>query len=169
MALVIKRKNLGFWRSLYLIDVVKGMMITGGHFIRNVLNPSRMGTFSWPEIKKTIETTYRAEHRLMLRDDESIRCTACMLCATVCPAHCIHIDAAEGDIPEKEKYPTAFTIDLLRCIYCGYCVEACPCDAIRMDTQKLTEANYSRLDFIKDIEYLRANHGSKDPHSEGQY
>ena len=169
MAIIMQRKRLGFWRNLYLIEVVKGLFITGRHFLTNLLHPSRMTTFSWPEVKKPIDAGYRAEHRLMLRDDGSIRCTACMLCATACPAHCIHIDAAEGDIPEKEKYPVKFTIDMLRCIYCGYCVEACPCDAIRMDTQKLTAAAYSRLDFIKDIDYLQSNHGDKSPTSEGQY
>lgn len=169
MAHVIERKQLGFLRSLYLVEVVKGLLITGRHFFGNLFQPSRMGTFSWPEVKKPIESTYRAEHRLMLRDDDSIRCTACMLCSTACPAHCIHIEAAEGDVPEKEKFPQKFTIDMLRCIYCGYCVEACPCDAIRMDTQKLTSAGFSRLDFIKDIDYLRSNHGDKSPVSIGQY
>lgn len=169
MALILKKKPMGLLHKLYLIEVIKGMLITGRHFFRNLFNPGGMQTFSWPEVKKEIETTYRAEHRLMLRDDNSIRCTACMLCATACPAKCIHIEAAEGDIPEKEKFPRQFTIDMLRCIYCGYCVEACPCDAIRMDSQKLTAAGFSRLDFIKDIDYLKNNHQGKSPFSIGQY
>ena len=105
----------------------------------------------------------------MLRDDDTIRCTACMLCATACPAVCIHIEAAEGDKPEVEKFAKEYTIDMLRCIYCGFCVEACPCDAIRMDTQKLTEADYTRADFIKDINYLKTNHGDKSPYSIARY
>jgi NADH-quinone oxidoreductase subunit I len=128
-----------------------------------------MMTVNWPEEKKFIPVTHRSEHRLMVREDGSIRCTACMLCATVCPAVCIHIEATEGNIPEKEKYPTKFTIDLLRCVYCGYCVEACPCDAIRMDTGKLVEAHYKREDFIKDIDYLKKNHNGLSPVSEGIY
>ena len=45
------------------------------------------------------------------------------MCATVCPAECIYIEA--GERPEKtiEKYPTRFEIDLLRCVYCGFCVD----------------------------------------------
>lgn len=146
------------------------MMITLRHLIKNMLAPSKMMTYNFPEEKKPIPVTHRSEHRLMLREDGSIRCTACMLCATVCPAVCIHIEAAEGDIPEKEKYPQSFTIDLLRCVYCGYCVEACPCDAIRMDTGKLVEAQYKREDFIKDINYLKNNHpAGLNPVSEGIY
>jgi NADH-quinone oxidoreductase subunit I len=57
-----------------------------------------------------------------------------MCCSTICPADCIHIEAAEHDDPSIEKYPETFVIDELRCIVCGLCVEACPCDAIRMDS-----------------------------------
>jgi NADH-quinone oxidoreductase subunit I len=165
MTVVVKRRPLSLLRKIYVWDVLKGMMITGRHLVRNILKPSRMGTFSWPEVKKPIDAGYRSEHRLMLRDDGSIRCTACMLCATACPAECIHIEAAEGDRPEAEKYAKQYTIDMLRCIYCGYCVEACPCDAIRMDTQKPVAAGYTRADFIKDIHYLKNNHGDKSPYS----
>jgi NADH-quinone oxidoreductase subunit I len=168
--LVIKKKKLKFWQRFYLIEIFKGLMITMSHLIKNIFAPSKMMTYQWPEEKKPIPTTHRSEHRLMVREDGSIRCTACMLCATVCPAHCIHIEAVEGDIPEKEKFPEKFTIDLLRCIYCGYCVEACPCDAIRMDTEKPVSAYYKREDFIKDINYLKTNHPKgKSPVSEGIY
>jgi NADH-quinone oxidoreductase subunit I len=169
MAIVIKREKLPFWQRIYIFEIIRGMLITGRHFLKNLFNPSRMATFRWPEVKKPIDPGYRSEHRLMLRDDESIRCTACMLCATACPANCIHIEAAEGDIPEAEKYAEEYTIDLLRCIYCGYCVEACPCDAIRMDTQKPVSAYFDRADFIKDINYLKDNHGEKSPYSIAKY
>ncbi|OGQ09025.1 MAG: hypothetical protein A3G32_09215 [Deltaproteobacteria bacterium RIFCSPLOWO2_12_FULL_40_28] len=168
--IVLKKKKLTFIENLYILEVFKGLMITLHHLIRNLLKPSGIMTYQFPEEKKAIPATYRSEHRLMLREDKSIRCTACMLCATVCPAKCIHIEAAEGETPNKEKYPEKFTIDLLRCIYCGYCVEACPCDAIRMDTEKLVSAEYTREAFIKNINYLKANHPKgKNPISEGIY
>lgn len=169
MAIVIKKKKLGFLQQIYFYEIFKGMMITARHLFRNLLNPKRMGTFAWPEIKKPIDAGYRSEHRLMLRDDDTIRCTACMLCATACPAKCIHIEAEEGTTPEAEKFAKKYTIDMLRCIFCGFCVEACPCDAIRMDTQKPVSADYTRADFIKDIDYLKANHGDKSPYSEARY
>lgn len=169
MAVVVKRKKLNFLQRLYMIEIVRGMLITGRHLLYNIFNREKMMTFSWPEQKKQIDAGYRSEHRLMLRDDDSIRCTACMLCSTACPADCIHITAAEGNDPKAEKYAKEYTIDLLRCIYCGFCVEACPCDAIRMDTQKPVAAYYNREDFIKDINYLKTNHGEKSPYSIARY
>jgi NADH-quinone oxidoreductase subunit I len=55
------------------------------------------------------------------------------MCATVCPARCIEIDAAfDPDDYAHPKYPVRFEIDYSRCVFCGLCVEACPEDAIRM-------------------------------------
>lgn len=169
MTITIKRKRLSFLQRFYIFEIAKGLFITMRHLLLNMFGRTKENRFSWPEVKKAIPSTYRAEHRLMLRDDETIRCTACMLCATACPSNCIHIEAQEGDHPEAEKYPSKYTIDMLRCIYCGYCVEACPCDAIRMDTETLTGAYGTRADFIKDIDYLKKNHQGKSPYSIARY
>jgi NADH-quinone oxidoreductase subunit I len=121
-------------------------------------------------MKKPIPENYRAEHRLMQRPDGAPRCTACMLCATACPAHCIEIVATEHPDPRVEKYPAIYNINLLRCVYCSLCVEACPCDAIRMDTQKIESAGYTREHFIVDKEYLMNNHPEgKSPFSIALY
>lgn len=169
MVIKIKRTPVPFLQRIYIFEIFRGMLITGRHFFKNIFGLNKMMTFNWPEQKKPIDAGYRSEHRLMLKDDDTIRCTACMLCSTACPADCIHIEAAEGTNAKAEKYAQVYTIDMLRCIYCGYCVEACPCDAIRMDTEKPTRAYFTREEFIKDIHYLKNNHGNKSPYSVARY
>ena len=90
----------------------------------------------------------------MLRDDGQVRCVACMMCPTVCPAHCITIVPEEAPDGPIEKRPEIFEIDELRCVVCGLCAEACPCDAIRMDTLDHAKPTYSRADAILDKEEL---------------
>ena len=69
------------------------------------------------------------------RMDGTPKCVACYMCATVCPAECIYIEAGERPGADIEKYPTRFEIDLLRCVYCGFCVDACPEEAIIMSRE----------------------------------
>jgi NADH-quinone oxidoreductase subunit I len=90
----------------------------------------------------------------MLRDDGQVRCVACMMCPTVCPAHCITIVAEEAPDGKIEKRPKIFEIDELRCVVCGLCAEACPCDAIRMDSAVHAHPTYRRVDGILDKEEL---------------
>lgn len=131
----------GLWEELYVPEVVRGLGITLRHFFINTFGPkskSEITTIRYPEEKPVLPERYRGVHRLMHRDDGSVRCTACMMCATVCPANCIHIEADERENPSSrdiEKYPKVFEIDELVCVVCGLCVEACPCDALRMDSQ----------------------------------
>jgi NADH-quinone oxidoreductase subunit I len=95
---------------------------------------SPWATIQYPDEVRKYEQRYRGRHRLTLNNDGAVRCTACFLCATACPAKCIYIEPAEHNDPNIEKFPARYEIDTLLCIYCGYCVEACPVDAIRMDT-----------------------------------
>ncbi len=92
-------------------------------------------TIQYPEQKRPTSTRYRGIHILTQREDGTPKCVACYMCATVCPAECIYIEA--GERPERtiEKYPTRFEIDLLRCVYCGFCVDACPEEAIIMSRE----------------------------------
>jgi NADH-quinone oxidoreductase subunit I len=120
----------------FIPAALKGLAITVKHFFRNVSTGADIATIQYPEEKQPYPERNRGLHRLMLRDDGSVRCVACMCCPTVCPANCITIVPAEATDGRVEKYPLVFEIDELRCVVCGLCVEACPCDAIRMDTGK---------------------------------
>jgi NADH-quinone oxidoreductase subunit I len=126
------------WEGFYLFEIIRGLSITGGVFMRNM--------WKWMTFRKGALTTYypeemrsdyaqhnRGRHVLVQREDGSPQCVACNLCATVCPAKVIEIEAAfDISDPTHPKYPTSFTIDYSRCVFCGFCVEACPEDALRM-------------------------------------
>jgi NADH-quinone oxidoreductase subunit I len=92
-------------------------------------------------------------HRLNKDEQGRVKCVACFLCATACPAHCIDIVGAESPWPDREKYPESFTIDELRCIFCGMCEEACPVDAIEL-TSLFDLTGRSREEMIFDKEKL---------------
>lgn len=160
-----KKKFLRFLERIYLLEVLKGLALTAGHFFRNLsvhtahlfgLMKDHQGavTIQYPEERRPIPAGYRSRHRLVRRADGSPRCVACMLCATICPAQCIHIRAAESPDPAIEKYPVEFTIVVDRCVMCGFCVEACPVDAIRMDTGIVEMAAYDRKDLVDQRDFL---------------
>jgi NADH-quinone oxidoreductase subunit I len=92
-------------------------------------------TIEYPEERRAYSGRFRGTHILTVRDDGSLKCVACYMCATACPAECIYIEAGEHPNPEIEKFPEQFNIDMLRCIYCGFCVDACPEEAIVMSRE----------------------------------
>jgi len=81
------------------------------------------------------KSNFRGVHRLNRDEEGRVKCVACMMCPTICPARCIHIEAGESPWDDREKYPVKFEIDELRCIFCGMCEEACPVDAIELTTE----------------------------------
>ena len=142
--------------SSFLPATLKGLQVTVKHFFKNVLTRAETQTIQYPEEKKPYPARTRGLHRLMQRDDGSVRCVACMCCPTVCPANCITIIPAETGDKKVEKYPAVFEIDELRCVVCGLCVEACPCDAIRMDTGKHAPPVEERGDGVIDKDAMLA-------------
>lgn len=143
-------------QRVYLVAIVKGMLITLRHLIRNIINPKGLPTIQYPEKRRPYSKRFRGLQILTVKENGDIRCTACMLCATNCPAACIHITATEHPDPKVEKYPLEFNIDMLRCVFCGMCEEACPVDAIRMGSN-YELASFNRSDFIYTKEDLVRN------------
>lgn len=118
--------------SGYLQTIGIGMLHTLKIFMRQITGREKTSTLEWPEQPATYGDRFKGKHFLTRRDDGQIRCTACFLCATNCPAQCIHIEAGQHPDNALEKFPVRFEIDILRCVFCGFCEEACPVDAIRL-------------------------------------
>ncbi len=161
-----RREELSLSERIYLPEILRGLVVITYRFWRNLSlhiahavglarNRRAAVTVQYPDEQKRYPDNYRGSHRLTLKEDGSVRCTSCFLCATACPANCIFIEAGEHPDPHVEKFPVRYEIDTLRCIYCGLCVEACPCDAIRMDTYVHPRIwGYTRADFVETKDVL---------------
>ena len=144
-------KNKKKWiQELYLLEVIKGLGIT----IKNMLFAPKV-TIQYPEQRRNYSERFRGMHYIKATNGVE-NCTACMLCPTVCPAECIHIEA--GERADKEKYPVKFEIDVLRCCFCGMCEEACPKDAIKLST--IYEMSTTHRE-VYDKAFLMEQRGSK--------
>lgn len=142
--------KIGFMEALYLPAIAAGIATTAKHIF------SANQTRQYPEVEPTIPPNYRGVHRLNRDDKGRVKCVACFLCQTICPAHCITIEAtaAPKDDPlwaDRDKYPASFVLDELRCIYCGMCEEACPVDAIELTSiYDLTGSSREEMTYTKD-------------------
>lgn len=130
--------TLTLWERSYLPEIMRGLAVTSGVFLRNMGRwmTGRKGaltTFYPEETRPDYAPDNRGKHVLTQRPDGTPQCIACNLCATVCPAKVIEIEAGFNPLDlAHPRSPVRFEIDYSRCIFCGLCVEACPEDAIRM-------------------------------------
>lgn len=157
---------------LYFPAIFSGMARTMKHLLRNIgptfadelkalfqkgpkdpLRFSSIPTIAYPEGRRGYSDRFRGRHILKTRDDGTLKCVACYMCETACPADCIHIEAGEHPVLAYEKYPTVFEIDMLRCVMCGFCVDACPKDAIWM-TRDYELSFFDRKSAIHGIDRL---------------
>lgn len=150
MSVVQRNSELSKW---YIPGILGGLWITWKHMWKNLTNKKAMPTLNYPEEKCEYSPRFKGNHVLTVKKDGSLRCTACMLCATNCPAECITIKASEHEDPTVEKFPINYEIDILRCVFCGFCEEACPVDAIRMGPEWQTPG-LNGSQFIYDINKL---------------
>ena len=103
------QKNTSEASKWYLPGILGGLTITGKHMLKNLFNRKQMITLNYPEEKYEYSPRFKGNHVLTVKKDGSLRCTACMLCATNCPAECITILAAEHEDPTVEKYPIKYS------------------------------------------------------------
>ncbi len=147
---------------MYGLGILKGLGVTLKHFVETYVDDFRWGvkrymtdegfearqstdtrglfTVQYPEEKIAVPERFRYIPFLVVNDpdhpDEPGKdwCTACGICAKVCPPQCIWI-VRDSD-PETGRpipQPAEFYIDVDICMNCGFCAEFCPFDAIKMD------------------------------------
>lgn len=146
--------------------VLRGLGTTLRHCLGNMgrggSNKKNVWVVQYPEQKRDDRdvldggqerSTFRGVHRLNRDIEGRVKCVACFMCSTACPANCIEIVAGEAPWVDREKYPVSFEIDELKCIFCGMCEDACPCDAIEL-TPRYEIVGHSREEMIFDKEKL---------------
>ena len=82
----VKEPQYGLLDAMYLPAIAEGVRTT----VRHLFKPDTI-TQQYPEEKPELPLNYRGVHRLNRDDQGHVKCVACFLCATACPARCIEI------------------------------------------------------------------------------
>jgi NADH-quinone oxidoreductase subunit I len=147
----VRQEDLTLFEKTYIPAIVKGMVLT----LKQVFRPKF--TREYPEEKWSPPSAFRGRPVLVRNENGVERCVACNLCARVCPALAIEVQASETEL-EKERYAVKFEINMLRCIFCGFCEEVCPEEAIVMsDEYILTFESQEEAVFGKDKLLMSVN------------
>ena len=125
----------------YLTDIRAGSkryFTPGGIAGRSKANTTGVFTVQYPEEKLPVPEEFRyipfLVYQLNEQGEKLYRCTACGICAKVCPPQCIWIVRSADPVTGKPvPVPAEFAIDVDICMNCGFCAEYCPFDAIKMD------------------------------------
>ncbi len=121
-------------------------------------------TIQYPEERRLLPERFR--YIPMLIWDTEVgedRCTACGICAKVCPPQCIWIVRDMDENGKPVTRPAEFYIDVAVCMSCSFCTEFCPFDAIKMnhDYELAVYDRYPQLVYDKEeltvpLEYYAA-------------
>jgi NADH-quinone oxidoreductase subunit I len=119
-------------------------------------------TAQYPDEKLPVPERFRYLPFLVFEEDadsdraayDGIRCTACGICARVCPPQCIWILQAKGSDHKARPVATEFAIDAAICMSCGFCAEYCPFDAIKMDHDFELSSYERRANWVMGLQEL---------------
>jgi NADH-quinone oxidoreductase subunit I len=119
-------------------------------------------TVQYPDVKLPVPERFRYIPFLVFEDDPAseraafngVRCTACGICAKVCPPQCIWIVQGKGADGRPRPVATEFYIDASICMSCGFCAEFCPFDAIKMDHEYEVSTYERHESWVFDIQEL---------------
>jgi NADH-quinone oxidoreductase subunit I len=123
-------------------------------------------TVQYPEEKLKVPERFRMLPVLIYEEDSGDgRCTACGICAKVCPPQCIWIVQAKSQEGKPKPKANDFFIDMDVCMNCGFCSEFCPFDAIKMDHiyelsnyERKNSHVYNMQDLLVSTEYYAQTH-----------
>lgn len=121
-------------------------------------------TFQYPEEKRLLPERFRYIPMLIWDTEKGEDlCTACGICAKVCPPQCIWIVRDSDENGKPVTRPQEFYIDAAVCMSCNFCVEFCPFDAIKMNHDyelasydRFPHLVYDKAELTVPIEYYAA-------------
>jgi NADH-quinone oxidoreductase subunit I len=113
-------------------------------------------TVQYPEERRKLSERFRYIPMLVYdAETGEDRCTACGICAKVCPPQCIWIVRAKDEKGKPIPQPAEFFIDTTICMNCGLCAEFCPFDAIKMNDDYEIAAQQRMPYLVFDLKELR--------------
>ncbi len=147
---------------MFGLGLIKGLGVTMRHFIesftydrnplkwfslkgrydqewlekRQAIEGKGLFTIQYPEQTRKVSENFRVTPMLIYDETpDEPRCTACGICARVCPTQTIWIQRATDDRGRPKARPAVYCIDATVCMSCGFCAEFCPFDAIKMNQE----------------------------------
>lgn len=121
-------------------------------------------TIQYPEEKRILPERFRYIPMLIwdTQKGEDL-CTACGICAKVCPPQCIWIVRDSDENGRPVARPAEFFIDAAVCMSCSFCTEFCPFDAIKMNHDyelavfdRYPQLVYDKAELTVPVEYYAA-------------
>lgn len=121
-------------------------------------------TIQYPEEKRILPERFRYIPMLIWdTETNEDRCTACGICAKVCPPQCIWIVRDSDENGRPVARPAEFFIDAAVCMSCSFCTEFCPFDAIKMNHDfelavfdRYPQLVYDKAELTVPVEYYAA-------------